>query len=118
MKEERIQVVKNWLETKLIRDIQVFLGFANFYQRFIQRFCKIAAPLTSMLKTIASSFADAKITPKAPNNSNILTPEAKLAFLQLTQAFTKAPILYHFDPERYIQIETDALDYAICGILS
>ena len=51
MEEEKIQAVKTWPEPKSIRDIQVFLGFANFYQRFIQGFSKIAAPVTSMLKT-------------------------------------------------------------------
>ena len=51
MEVERIKVVKEWLEPKSVRDIKVFLGFANFYQRFIQGFSRIAAPLTSMLKT-------------------------------------------------------------------
>ena len=50
MEEERIDAVKAWPEPKLIRDIQVFIGFANFYRRFIQGFSKIAALLTSMLK--------------------------------------------------------------------
>ena len=31
MEEERIEVVKAWPESKSIRDIQVFLGFANYY---------------------------------------------------------------------------------------
>ena len=35
MEEERIEAVKAWPEPKSIRDIQVFLGFANFYRRFI-----------------------------------------------------------------------------------
>ena len=48
---KRIKVVKKWFESKLIRDIQVFLGFANFYWRFIQDFNKIATSLTSILKT-------------------------------------------------------------------
>ena len=47
-----------------------------------------------------------------------LTLRAKLAFTKLRQAFFKAPILYHFDPERHIWIETDALGYAIGGVLS
>ena len=51
MEAERIEVVKDWPEPKSVRDIQVFLGFANFYRRFIQGFSRIAAPLTSMLKT-------------------------------------------------------------------
>ena len=54
MEAERIEVIKDWPEPKSVRDIQVFLGFANFYRRFIQGFNRIAAPLTSMLKTTGS----------------------------------------------------------------
>lgn len=43
--------IEAWPEPKSIRDIQVSIGFANFYRRFIQGFSKIATPLTSMLKT-------------------------------------------------------------------
>ena len=35
MEDERIEAVKQWPEPKSVRDIQVFLGFANFYRRFI-----------------------------------------------------------------------------------
>ena len=35
MEEERIDAVKAWPKLKSVRDIQVFIGFANFYQRFI-----------------------------------------------------------------------------------
>ena len=51
IQEERIEADKTWLEPQSVRDIQVFVGFDNFYQRFIQRFSEIAAPLTLMLKT-------------------------------------------------------------------
>ena len=51
MEDKRIEAVKQWPEPQSVRDIQVFLGFANFYRRFIQGFSRIAAPLTSMLKT-------------------------------------------------------------------
>ena len=54
----------------------------------------------------------------AKNVSNYQTPDAKRAFDQLRQAFTKAPILQHFDPEQYIRIETNASGYAISGMLS
>ena len=50
MEEKKIDVVKNWPEPKSIRDIQVFLGFANFYRCFIQGFSRIAALLTLMLR--------------------------------------------------------------------
>ena len=51
MEAEQIEIIKEWPEPKSIRDNQVFLGFANFYCRFIKGFSKIVAPLTSMLKT-------------------------------------------------------------------
>ena len=50
--------------------------------------------------------------------SNYLTPDAGKAFDQLCQAFTEAPVLQHFNPEQYIQVETDASGYAIDGVLS
>ena len=49
---------------------------------------------------------------------SFLTPEARAVFNRLRLAFTKAPILWHFHLERHIQIETDALGYAINGVLS
>ena len=50
IEEEKIDTVKNWPEPKSIYNIQVFLGFANFYRCFIQGFSRIAAPLISMLR--------------------------------------------------------------------
>ena len=50
--------------------------------------------------------------------SDFLTFGARLMFTELRQAFLKAPILHHFDPERHIQIETDVSGYAIGGVLS
>ena len=55
MEDKKIEAVKQWPKPQLVRDIQVFLGFANFYHRFIQGFSQIAAILTSMLKTSGST---------------------------------------------------------------
>ena len=51
MEEEIIKVVKAWPKPQLVKDIQVFLGFANFYRRFIRNFSRIAAPFTLILQT-------------------------------------------------------------------
>ena len=55
MEDKRIEAVKQWPELQVVQDIQVFLGFANFYCQFIQGFSQIAARLTSILKTSGSS---------------------------------------------------------------
>lgn len=135
MEEEQIETVKNWSKPTSIRDIQVFIDFANFYRRFIWGFSKIAAPLTSMLKTTATSEKMMHIGVGNPNrltkneqsgNSSsgtieklqFLTLRTKEAFKRLRQAFNKAPIFWHFDLESHIQIETDVSGYAIDGVLS
>ena len=151
MEEERIKAVKAWSEPQLIKDIQVFLNFANFYRRFIKDFSKIAALLTSMLKTMApSTLAGSAYTKTNENELDInsgggigsdrvndrienlsrsikvknssgtdfLTSGTKEAFSCLWKAFIKAPILRHFDPKCHIQIETNALGYAICRVFS
>ena len=74
MEDEKIKAVNQWPKPKLVKDIQIFLGFANFYWQFIQDFSCIAAPLTSMLKTIESieSIKNSKeIKGKAGGNSII-----------------------------------------------
>ena len=134
MEDERIEAVKSWPEPKSVRDIQVFIGFANFYRRFIQGFSKIAAPLTSMLKTNSAAntqpqrsmvvddegvIGDGRLNEKSSKSKNpAFLTDARQAFARLRQAFTEAPILSQFDPERHIRIETDASSYAIGGVLS
>ena len=50
--------------------------------------------------------------------TDFLIPKTRLAFTRLRQAFIEAPILHHFNPKCHIWIETDALGYAIGGVLS
>ncbi len=51
IEEKRIKTIRDWSELQSVHDIQIFLGFANFYRQFIQGFRRVATPLTSMLKT-------------------------------------------------------------------
>ena len=61
MEDEQIKAVKNWPKPTSVRDIQAFIGFVNFYQRFIQGFSRIVVLLISILKIIGSS---KELTPK------------------------------------------------------
>ena len=128
-----------------MRDIQVFLGFVNFYWRFIQSFSRIAKSFISILKTSSTTQStenlsqinvaeDAEVggdgggnyeermikrsLSKNLNGAGYLTPNAKKTFNHLWGAFTKALIFQHFDPERHIRIKSNALGYAIGGVLS
>ncbi|KAJ1584817.1 hypothetical protein NDA11_007495 [Ustilago hordei] len=105
MDPEKIRTVKEWPMPASIHDIQRFLGFANFYRRFIAHFARIAKPLTSLVK------------PTERFKKFELPEEAQQAFYQLIQAFTSAGVLQHFDYHLPTRLETDASDFAIAGVL-
>ena len=104
-----MDTIQQWPEPCTYQEVQVFLGFANFYQRFIANYSKIAALLTAMLK-------GSKNGKKA--GPYIITDEVQGAFKRLKNAFFLAPVLQHFDPNKLIRVEMDASGFAIVGILS
>ena len=102
MDDMKIQVIHNWLTPCKVKDIQSFLGFSNFYQRFIASYSNIMIPLTHLTH---------KDTPW------VWSLQCKESF-QLKITFMLAPILHHFNPSLPPIIETDASDYAVAGIFS
>ncbi|KAK3553204.1 hypothetical protein QTP86_031796 [Hemibagrus guttatus] len=83
---------------------QWFLGFANFYRRFIRNYSSVAAPLTSLLRG----------KPKKLN----WTDQARAAFQRLKDCFTTAPILCHPDTDRPFVVEVDASSSGLGAVLS
>jgi len=50
MNSSRVDIIKTWLRSKMYQEIQVFLRFINFYQRFIHHYSQIAESLTELLR--------------------------------------------------------------------
>src|SRR3979490_1956027 len=103
MAEDKVKTIRDWPELRKVKDIQSFLGFANFYRRFIFNYSDITIPLTRLTR---------KGTPWA------WTEDCQKSFDFLKTAFTSAPILRHWEPDRILVVETDASDYALAAILS
>jgi hypothetical protein len=106
MSEEKVETIREWKSPSTQKDVQSFLGFANFYRRFIHNFFKVTKPLTDLTK---EEFRGKRFNWSA---------EAEKSFSKLKTAFTTAPILRHFDPLLPTIVETDASDFAIGAILS
>src|SRR5437763_501444 len=109
MESSHMETILKWPVPCTYREIQVFLGFTNFYRRFIANYSNIATLLTALLKGSKNG---------KKTGSYILTKEAKEAFRKLKATFAMAPVLQHFDPEKPICIETDASGFAVAAILS
>jgi len=80
MSDAKVKTIQEWLEPKKVKDIQSFLGFANFYRYFIFNYTDIVILLTHLTR---------KDTPWNFND------KCRKAFNTLKQAFTSAPILMH-----------------------
>ena len=104
MEGDRVKAIQDWPEPTKLREVQEFLGFANFYRRFIRNYSRIAKGLTDLLK-------------KSPGPFRI-TDMAKESFQNIQTAFCSSPVLRQFDDTKQIFVEPDASVYAIGAILS
>jgi hypothetical protein len=100
---EKVNAITTWAAPQSLRDLQRFLGFANFYRRFIRNFSALTKPLHNLLK---------KTTTWA------WSLEHDTAFRALKDAFIAAPILAMYDYDKKTILETDASDWASGGVLS
>ena len=113
MEPSRIQAIQQWPVPTSIKDIQVFLGFTRFYQRFIKGYSKVVAPLTDLLKGTEANQKNGTSAVLVQLDTRALEAFAKLRLL-----FTRAPLLQHYDPSLPTRVESDASAFAIGAILS
>ncbi|KAL0149260.1 hypothetical protein M9458_055494, partial [Cirrhinus mrigala] len=99
----KVRAVAEWPTPDSRKALQRFLGFANFYRRFIRNFSLVAAPLTALT------------SPKIPFRWNC---QAQEAFDVLKSRFISAPVLCLPDPERQFIVEVDASEVGVGAVLS
>ncbi|RAL60082.1 hypothetical protein DID88_000708 [Monilinia fructigena] len=100
---EKVEVVESWTYPSTVKGVQSFLGFCNFYRRFIKDYGIIAKPLTELTKSnVIFHFDDM----------------CRNAFDVLKSKLTSAPLLQHYDYNLPCMLETDASDGVIASVLS
>ena len=102
MEKKKVKGVLEWPTLKCVKDVQKFLGLANYYRRFIEGFTTVARPLHDLVKK------DKKWE---------WTEKEEKAFKELKERFTKEPVLAAPDIDKKMRMEVDALDYATGGVL-
>jgi hypothetical protein len=102
MDPTKLAGITNWPTPRMVKQVQAFLGFCNFYRRFIQGFSQIARALFELTK---------KGVPFHWERNQ------ESAFRTLIHAFTTAPVLALPDHTRPFRLITDASDFATGAIL-
>ena len=103
MEKEKVQGVIEWLVPKSVKDMQKFLGLANYYRRFVKDFAKIARPLHEMTRK--------------ENKWNWRERQQKV-FEELKERFATEPVLVTPDLDKEMRVEADVSDFATGGVLS
>ncbi|KAF4306721.1 hypothetical protein GTA08_BOTSDO05973 [Botryosphaeria dothidea] len=103
MDDSKLDSIREWPVPKTIKEVQSFLGFANFYRKFIWNYSKVTEPLTRLTrKEHGFKWGD----------------DQQQAFESLKRMFCEAPVLGIYDPDKPIEVETDASGFALGACLS
>jgi len=103
MQKEKVEGVLNWPVLQNIKEVQKFLGLANYYRRFIKDFARLAALLHVLVRKEQKWKWERK---------------QKEVFKRLKAVFTTEPILAIPDIDREMRVEVDTSDYATGKVLS
>lgn len=103
MDEDKVKAIREWKTPKSATDVRSFIGLAGYYHRFVEDFAEIAAPLYKLMTNDQAFVWDA---------------DADLAFKQLIEAISSAPVLRTPDFSRPFIVTCDASINAVGGVLS
>jgi len=92
MEKEKVRGVLEWPTPKCVKDIQKFLGLANYYRRFVKDFAEIARPMHRLVRKQEKWNWGA---------------EQEEAFRRLKEIFTLEPVLAAPDLDKEMRVETD-----------
>ena len=98
----KIAAVKEWAVPKDLHELRSFLGFGNFFRKFLQGYSKMVLPLTRLTQS------------KVPW---VWTPACQDAFEQVKYALTHAPTLVIADPTKPYEVIADASGECLGAIL-
>ena len=103
MEKEKVQGVVEWLVPRSVKNVQKFLGLANYYRWFVKDFAMIAKPLHEMMRK--------------DKKWNWGEKQQKV-FEELKRRFTTEPVLVTPDLDKEMRVEADTSDFATGGVLS
>ncbi|GBG78897.1 hypothetical protein CBR_g28611 [Chara braunii] len=98
----KIVAIQEWSQPQTVRDVRSFLGLASYYRKFVRNFSAMAAPLANLTKK---------------DTLFLWSLHCQMAFAQLKQASTRAPVLKLPDPSLPFVLTTDASQYGIGAVL-
>jgi len=103
MEKEKIQEVVDWSVLRSVKNVQKFLGLANYYRQFVKDFARIAKSLHEMTrKDVKWNWRERQ----------------QRVFEELKERFTMEPVLVTLSLDKEMKVKVDVSDFAMEGVLS
>ncbi len=104
--KKHLDAVKDWPKPTNVKELQTFLGFVNFYRRFIPGYASIAEPLYCLLKAEPKPKGSVRKRKKYVAVDWRWDEQQEAAFRKLKELFTAPPILAYpdFDKEFVVHV--------------
>ena len=103
MEKEKVQGVIEWPMPRSTKDVQKFLGLANYYRQFVKDFARIVKPLYEMTRE--------EMKWNWEERQQRVSEELK-------EKFTTEPVLVTPDLDKEMRVEVDMSDFVTGGVLS
>lgn len=117
MDQVKVQGIQDWPEPKTVKQVRSFLGFGNFYRKFIAHYSELARPLVELTMTVDKQNSTETYKDGTPKKVFEWTDKHQKAFEELKRRFITAPVLRIPDPSKPFVLETDASKVATGGCL-
>ena len=105
---KKIEAIINWPVPKTVHDVRSFLGFTNYYQKFIYKYAQKAKPLNKLISGENAKKKHSKVD---------WTDECQTAFKLLKETCTNTPVLAYANYKKPFHLNTDASERGLGAVL-
>ena len=109
MDPKKIQVILDWPRPQMVYHVRSFLGFTNYYKKFMYRYSQIARPLNDLISGENAKKKTALVR---------WGSEQQNTFDKLKGLCSQAPILAYADYQKPFRVYMDASDIALGAVIS
>ena len=106
---KKVKVIQDWPILETVYDVRSFLGFMNYYRKFLFRYSRIVKPLNKLISGENSKKKKGPVKWEEKHQE---------AFEKLKQLCTEAPILAYVDYKKPFRVYTDASEIGLGAVIS
>ena len=105
---KKIEAIVKWPGPRTVHEVHKFLGFTNYYRKFVYKYAQIARPLNKLISGENAKKKHRKVD---------WGEDQETSFCQLKDACTKTPVLAYADYKKPFRVNTDASERGLGSVL-